>query len=256
MKDLSDTPPRKVEWRDLEEGRRPSYNEIKKKFNPESLKGRAGFSLSELVANQLSVEEEEKNRFEKRVVDEVDARLSVIKAEAQQKGFVQGEEDGRKKAFEEEKARLAALMEKLSLAISNLSEEKITEQYDNILMDVTFRLAEVILHTHIDEKPEAVKATIRAVLDRISREDDVRVKLSTHSFEGIQAIEADLKTLVRDGRITFELDAGLPKGACVVESQSGEYASFIEEKLKILREEIMHKKEEEKNLPADETKVG
>ncbi len=248
----------KHEWRNLEDGKRPTYADIKKKFKAEFVERRmgAGFMLSDLVAGQLSVEQEEKMRFEKRVNDELDARLSLIRSEAMQKGLAQGIEEGTKKAYEEERARLAALMENLTSAVHDLATSKLnlTESYENVLSDLSFRIAEAIIHQQIQDKPDVVKSSIRAVLDRVAREEDVRIRLNAHSFEAIESIKEDLKSSVRDGRLHFELDSNLPMGACVVESQSGEYASFVEEKIRILKEAIFGKNKIDN--PIEETKVG
>ena len=76
----------------LEAGNRPSYQEIKSHFRQGFEKKSLGFLLSEHVSSQLSVEEEERLRFEKLVHDEAERRLVDLRKQAHDEGFQAGAE--------------------------------------------------------------------------------------------------------------------------------------------------------------------
>src|SRR5687767_9970926 len=79
----------KAELKALKSNELPTYREIKSSFKTDLKSRDARFRLSEQVSSQLSVEQEEEQRFAKRVEEEVSSRLAILKAEAQAQGFQQ-----------------------------------------------------------------------------------------------------------------------------------------------------------------------
>jgi flagellar assembly protein FliH len=219
----------------------PSYQKIKSGFKKEFEKQTQRFSLSEHVANQLSVEREEQERFDRKVKGAVEDRVLEIKDEARKQGYAEGFDSGQKKAFDEEKARLAALMERLATLVSAMgsAKERMGEQYEKMLIDFGFRLAKILVHKQVSEQPETVAASIRAIIDRVAKEDDLRIRLSAIDFEAITAIEKELGDVARVGRIFFEVDHSLQGGDCIVECPSGEITSVMDEKFSLLKDEVM-----------------
>ncbi|MBS1982985.1 MAG: hypothetical protein JST16_02335 [Bdellovibrionales bacterium] len=218
----------------------PTYQQIKDTFDPGAMPKQNLFALSELVAGQLSVEHEEQKRFDKRVGDEVEARLKILKAEAHETAFKRGLEEGQQKAYEEEKARIAKHLEDMASSINSITKAKalLAEQYETLLVETIFRVSKVLLHKELEIEPQAIHATIAAILEKIGKEDDVRIRLASAEFEAIDKIKEEVEKLGRQGRISFEMDGSLKAGNCIVDSLSGEIASFIDEKLELLKSEI------------------
>ncbi len=113
------------EMRVLGKESRPTYQAIKKNFSvdPSSPKD-SRFLLSDMVHAHLSVEGEEERRFNERLQAEIARRETQSREKAQQEGFEKGQEEGRKQAFEEEKSRLAAVIEGTAHLLSTLGEAK------------------------------------------------------------------------------------------------------------------------------------
>lgn len=218
----------------------PTYGQIKSTFDPGAMPKQNRFALSDLVAGQLSVEQEEQRRFEGRVNEEVESRLKILRSEVHAAAHAKGLEEGRAKAYDEEKARIAQHLEGLMGATQSIiaAKEKLADQYEQTLVDIAFRIARVVVHKELEIQPAAIQATVAAILDKIAKEDDVRVRLSSHEFEAIDTIKSEVDRLGRSGRVTFEIDATLKPGNCIVESLSGEIASFLEEKFELLKTEI------------------
>jgi flagellar assembly protein FliH len=218
-----------------------SYSEIKRSFQAEK-QSVAKFNISEMVANQLSVEDEELRRFEKRVEQELERRLGQLKDEAYKKGFEEGTQAGTQKAYQEEKSKLEQqttltdeLLTDLQTAIAELSK-----RYEKELMDTAFRIAEIILNTEIEKDPSILAATVSDILEKISKEDDAIIKLPKEYSEIIPKIKEKIQEKsIRPGRVQFEVDAQIKKGDLVVECLSGEVSSFLNEKIALLKEEIV-----------------
>lgn len=220
-----------------------TYQDIKDTFKKDLNIRDSRFYLSEMIANQLSVEEEEKRRFESRVREEVEKRLSIIKSEAYQEAFGKGEAEGKAKGYDEEKVRIAKELELLATGLIAIetAKERLGEQYERALLETAFKLSEAIVHHEISERPEGINHTISEILQRISKEDDVRIRLSSGDFDIITKAKAEVQKLGRTGRIQFDMDESLKRGDCVVESLSGEIASFIDDKIQSLKEKLMLK---------------
>lgn len=218
----------------------PTYTQIKSKFKNNLRAADSRFSLSEHVANQLSLEEEESLRFQKRVDESVKDRIKVIEAEARKEGFDRGFATGKTEAFDSEKARLAQKIEVLTLAVKSIEEAKLQlgGQYEKALVDLALKLAESIASASLHADPTKISDTVLAILERIAKEDDVRIWLPTSTIESFEEIKKEVEQFSRSGRITFDVNASLADGACVVESLSGEIASSIEERVKKLGEEL------------------
>ncbi len=218
----------------------PTYKEIKSSFKPDLKAKDSRFNLSGLVANQLSVEEEEAKRFQDRIEEEVQARIKIIKAEAHSEGFAKGSEEGKQQAFEAEKFRLAEKIENFTLGLKSIAEAKLQleKQYEAALVDLALKLATVVIHAEVSLYPEKIAATVHHILEKIAKEDDVRIRLPQNAYDCMEEIKKDVESFARDGRVAYDVDATLPPGSCVVESLSGEITSVIDEKIKKLTEEL------------------
>jgi flagellar assembly protein FliH len=241
---------------ELKEGEQKTYTQIKSAFKQELTAKDARFVLSELVANQMSVEEEEQRRFDKKVAETVEATLKGLRDEAREKGYKDGYEQGKKDAYEQEKARLAVQIESLAESTKTLTDAKkqLGDQYEAVLVEMAFKIAKLIVQAEIEHRPEIISKTIQEILGRIAKDDDVMIRMSVSEFEAIDKISEEIKAMGRSGRVSFESDAALARGSCVVESLSGEIASDIESKFVKLQNEVqkgVYKKEETPKASGD-----
>jgi flagellar assembly protein FliH len=220
---------------------RPTYRSIKSNFTVDKNSPKdSRFILSEMVQNSLSLEAEEERRFRERVQSEVERLRADVTREARAEGFEAGHKEGLKKAYEEERSRLAALIEGLAHAIEGIAKAKasLSKDYELRLVQLAFKMASVVVDHQVNTHPELVAHSVRAILDKIGQDEDVRIRLSAEDHGVIQQVQEEIKKVSHRGRISFDLDYGLARGDCVVESMSGEIASFIEEKLAKLKEEL------------------
>lgn len=227
----------------LSQASRPTYQSIKKTFKEDAASGTrdSRFLLSEMVHSHLSVEAEEERRFNDRLAIEIEKIHKDIFTKAHEAGLEKGHTEGRKAAQELEKARLAALMEGLSSVIGSITQAKLklSEDYEARLVALAFRMASIIVDHQIKEYPEVVIHSIRSILERIGQDEDIRIRLSEDDHSIIGQLQEDMKSLSHKGRISLDLDSSLKRGDCIVESSSGEIASYIDEKCAVLRAELV-----------------
>ena len=232
---------RPFEMRVLGQELRPTYQSIKKGFTVDANNSHnSRFLLSDMVHSQLSVEAEEERRFNERLSSELDKMREGIHAAAHAEGYQAGQAEGRQLAMEQEKSRLAALIEGLShvIAVVNEAKLKLAEDYEARLVALSFRMASVVVDHQITQQPEIVVHSIRAILEKIGQDEDVRIRLSADDHAIVSQLGEELKANSHKGRITLDLDSNLKRGDCTVEAASGEIASFIEDKIELVRAEL------------------
>jgi flagellar biosynthesis/type III secretory pathway protein FliH len=225
----------------LGQEQRRTYQSIKKTFTVDSGSTKdSRFLLSDMVHSQLSVEAEEERRFNDRIALEMERLSQGVHESAYKDGYAAGQEEGKKLAFEQERSRLAALIEGLTHSIGTIAEAKLklAESYESRLVALAYRMASVVVDHQIEQNPEFVTHSIRAILEKIGQEEDIRIRLSADDHAIITQVEENLKGFSHKGRISLDLDSSLKRGDCIVEASSGEIASFIEEKVGVLRSEL------------------
>ncbi|NCN40420.1 hypothetical protein GW916_04150 [bacterium] len=231
----------KFEMRNLRDADRPTYQSIKSTFRKDlNSPKNARFLLSDMVHDHLSVEAEEERRFNDKVNAELEKLSEEVSSKAFDEGFAKGSEEGRKQAYDSEKARLAAVYESLSYTIGLIEEGRIQmeKQYEVSLVDLAFKMASAVVDHQVRSNRELVAHSVKAILEKIGQEEDIRIWLSADDLEVVKTIEKEMKNVAHRGRIAFELDPSLSAGDCLVESSSGEIASIIDEKMSKLREEL------------------
>jgi flagellar assembly protein FliH len=220
---------------------RPTYRAIKSSFSTDPSNPKdSRFLLSDMVHNHLSVEAEEDRRFNERVQSELLKIKEETHAIAHKEGFELGKEEGRLQAYQEEKSRLAALIEGTSHVLNTLAEAKssLAACYESRLVALAFRMASVIVDHQIKQRPEVVAHSIRAILEKIGQDEDIRIRLAADDHAIVSQLEEELKSVTHRGRISLDLDSSIKRGDCIVEATSGEIASFIDEKLSLMKSEL------------------
>lgn len=219
---------------------RPTYSKIKETFKAVKKKDQR-FMLSELVAGQLSVEEEDQKRFEERLKVELEARTIKIKEDAYQDGYNKGLEKGVEKAFDEERARIAARLEALALITNDIADAKASLEaaYEKQLSNFAFQIAEGIVESELAQRPESVLQVIKNVLELLSKEEDVKIYVGTAAKEHRDYLKEEISKVNRKGSFVLEIKDSLSAGDCLVESISGEVSAKIQEKISLFRKEIM-----------------
>jgi len=244
----------------LSEGKAKSYTQIKSTFEPDNIlkSQNSRFNLSELVSGQLSVEEDERRRFEKKVAETVAREVEKIRETVLSQARAEGYEAGRKEAFDLERARLARAIEGLLSLTSTLEKAKasLSQQYEDQLLNIAYRFARLVTHFEIEERPAVVSKTMSEILSRISKDDDVVIKICEHEFESLDLIKEELQKLTRSGRINFELNESLNPGDCVVESISGEIASFIDLKFEKLHKVLFRKEDSATGIETSDHQIN
>lgn len=222
---------------------RATYSEIKETFSKDVKKKDQRFILSELVAGQMSVEEEDQRRFDQKLEQELSKAILSIKAQAHDEGYAQGLKEGVDKAFEEEKARIAARLESMASVVNEIvkSKENLESDYEKKLTEYAFQIAEIIVESEIKNRPESVTSVVKNILDLMSKEDDVKVYVGVENKGNIGYLNEEISKISRKATVSIEVRDDLKLGDVVVESFNGEVSARLDERIQSFRNELMNK---------------
>ncbi len=161
---------------------------------------------------------------EKRAV-EILTQAKHIHEEAKERGFTQGLEEGKAEVARE----AVRLVEDTT---------KLNEKLANAAARLAIEISRSLLGEEIKAKPELVKTlAIKALQESITGES---VQLIVHPEDRavLEAAHGELKRIAGGAKITFESDATLSRGGCVLKTEFGEVDASIESLLEALKNKL------------------
>ena len=164
-----------------------------------------------------------------------DAVLREAKAEAVERGYREGYDEGRGAALAEHRARIEAIGASLD-ALATLRSE-IVRQAEQDLLRLAIRIAEAVVREKVAEDSGPAVRALADALAEIPRTETLTVRC--HPDE-----EAPLTAwLGRPGgapdAFSVRPDPSIARGGCIVESPLGEIDMRVESQLRVLEHELL-----------------
>ncbi len=104
-------------------------------------------------------------------------------------------------------------------SIAGRLEEYATE-LDNIIIKISFMIAERIIRREIETKSE-IQEVIKESVKKVIGANDIIVKLSKNDYENVKAAEELALPTGSYANIKFEMDEKIEQGGCLIESEIG-----------------------------------
>ena len=171
-----------------------------------------------------------KRKAGKDAMSEAQRNVSLIEQEAYEKGFVQGEKDG----FElgEKKAnKVIENIERLFDEISSFKQE-ILKQHEKEILDLTFAIAEKIVHhlTKFDES--GVKEAVFNALNLAIEKSKIILNVNPEDYDYIEKLRPELFKEYKELKsITVTSDPSVTRGGCYLKTPYGDIDAGIETQL-------------------------
>ena len=171
-----------------------------------------------------------KRKMGKDETKDAQENVSLIEQDAYEKGFVQGEKDG----FElgEKKAnKVIENIEKLFDEMSSLKQE-ILKQHEKEILDLTFAIAEKIVHhlTRFDEG--GVKEAVFNALNLAIEKSKIVLNVNPEDYDYIEELRPDLFKKYKELKsITVSSDPSITRGGCFLKTPYGDIDAGIETQL-------------------------
>lgn len=184
---------------------------------------KTSFKVSDEVKNHRGHASIEKERFEKKVISEVDIRLNEIEKKAQEEGYQKGLEQGKEEAKIEFSKTYQAKIDELGGVINNLQSQMQEIIQDN-LTDWHRLLKNSIKWIVLKEtkSPEYIENLLGKLIHEINEKDHLLVKIDEETNQYIEAAIANAETEL--GKLTnlrVEIDHELQHPSIIIEGQNG-----------------------------------
>lgn len=173
----------------------------------------------------------------------IDANLQSekIKQQAQDIGFSQGYEEGKKQGRQEIQFLLeeAVLQAQAVLVAAKQDAETIVQSSQHDIMRLAFAIAEKILAREIEQNQEATLPVILAALQEVRDQEKINIMVAPDDYETVLHLKRDLQAVIGGEKsLTITPDPTLSRGSCFVETMNGKLDARIDTQLAILKKTL------------------
>lgn len=199
------------------------------------------FIMSDVLRQTTGVDSIEKMSEETKIENKVLEKLSLLQAEAYQKAFDLGLEEGLNKAYDEKNKdinRSLLDLETMMTQMARLKEEMI-HQNEAHIVKLVYDIAKRIALDHIEEKPEIVLSVIKNAIETAQAEEEVNVLICSEQLDFLEQMKNQAG---RDSeflkKVKFQTSDQVTSGGCIIETNFGVVDARIEERVNKLWSEM------------------
>lgn len=169
---------------------------------------------------------------------EAEALFQETRERAFSEGYTAGHAEGKSQAYEEETAAIAQAREVLERAYSQ--KEKILAEAEPFLVELSMEVAEKVIASELEQKPEQVLEMVKKVLGRSRLHGSVTICVNHRYFEHVQEHRAQLLALL-DGQAELAIypDYTVQDGGCVIRTQMGSVDARVSTQLEEVKRALL-----------------
>jgi flagellar assembly protein FliH len=179
-----------------------------------------------VVLQQAHVEAE-------RCVAAAHAQAAILRTQGYEEGLRRGEEAGKCASVEQYTSVLASFLQ-ATQEVMRLRED-ILRMAEEDIVTLAFHLARKIIRHEVRYPRDILAATLRHALEYVVDQEQLIVRVNPEDLQLAGTLKQDLQLTIGGLRgLTFEGDATIGRGGCVVTSAFGEIDARLEAQLKEL----------------------
>lgn len=201
----------------------------------------ADFTMNETVKIQTGVEDVEKMTVEEMAEKLMLERFKEVETKAYQEAYILGLEDGKEEAFEFHKKWIEENVEGVEKLLHSLKilKREIMNQNETHLLKLTMEIGTRLAYHEISLHPEIILEVLKQSIDMAIDEEKLVVKVNPTNYEFfMNLINENRKEIEFVKYLSFEEDASITKGGCVIESNYGVIDARVEERVSKLWETL------------------
>nr|NLJ02489.1 hypothetical protein [Bacillota bacterium] len=168
--------------------------------------------------------------------EEIEALRLKTKEEGYAEGYREGLQDGAEKALQEAQGLLELLQRTVEEGAELRSRGLAALEED--CLKLSLLLADKIVRKSVEDDISWLKPIISEALQALGTVKEITVYLSPYDFSLLEEEEENLRLTART-KITFEQDASLSQGGCLIESENGRIDARLEKRLGKLGKSLM-----------------
>ena len=164
------------------------------------------------------------------VLEKVRKETASIEEEAYEKGFIQGEKDGRELG-EKKVIKSVENIEKILLEIGHLKKE-ILKQSEKEILELIFSIAQKIIHRKIEEDETIIRDAVLEAMQAVTEKSQIVIKINPEDFDSVEKLKPSFFNLFKEMKsIEIKPDQSVSRGGCFLETPYGDVDASVEARL-------------------------
>jgi len=162
---------------------------------------------------------------------------ALVEREAYEKGFEQGEKDGRELG-EKKAVKVLENIEKLLVEISHIRTE-ILKQCEKEVLEIIFVLGKKIIHHQLESDEEAIKGTLHHAVQLAAEKNKITLRVSPEDFDYVERLRPEFFTKFKELKsMTVTSDPSITRGGCLLETPYGDVDARIETQFDMIHQSL------------------
>ncbi len=164
------------------------------------------------------------------ILEEAQSKTAFLEREAYEKGFEQGEKDGRELG-QKKIVKSIENIENLFIELGNLKTE-ILKQCEKEILELVFSIAQKIIHKKIDEDDKIIKEAVIEAMHSVTEKSQIVIKVNQEDFDTIENMKPEFFRTFKDLKsIVVTPDQSASRGGCLLETPYGDIDASVEARL-------------------------
>jgi len=174
-----------------------------------------------------------KQKIRKRVDEilaEAEKKTAFLEKEAYEKGFAQGEKDGRELG-QKRIIKSVESIETLLIEISKLRNE-ILKQFEKEILELVFSIAQKIIHKKIEQDDKIIREVVLEAMHSVTEKSQITIKVNPEDFDTVETMKPEFfRTFKESKSIVVTPDPSVGRGGCLLETPYGDIDANVEARL-------------------------
>lgn len=195
---------------------------------------RGDFRVDKIVAEYTGIEELEKLSQQREIAQEALKLSQEVQEQAYEEAYKRGLEEGKAKAYAEEKERVEAELVQIRNIIGEIKHLKTDIMKDNEkhIVNLCLYLAKRLLMKEVNESDEYIKSIIKRALEMAQSEEEVTIRMSSADYQWVsEHKESIFKEMYLDESTKMEEDPNMSRGGVIIETNHGVIDATLEQRV-------------------------
>ena len=182
------------------------------------------FQISDLVADQVGINDIQRQSIEKQIEEKALARVKEIEEKAYKEAYDLGLIEGTEKAFQMRKAELEERVQDINslLMLFQDIKKRLLIENEQALVKLATAVASKIAMQEIQGQEETILTLLKTVADELQTDDTIHVTMSDDDLFFLESLreKTDNQIDLLD-RLKVESSTEIASGGCIVETNHG-----------------------------------
>ncbi|MDC7224043.1 MAG: flagellar assembly protein FliH, partial [Spirochaetales bacterium] len=214
-----------------EEAEKSAFEEVKKKTDAAQVQKQQADAEVERIMEQARADAAQ-------LVEDANRRVSQIETDAQNAGY----EAGRKEGFDEGKAEVERLVDRLHVILDGAIEKRndIIEEAESQLIDLVLLISQKVVKVISDNQKNVVINNVVQALRKLKSRGNVAIHVNLADLElATDNVNNFINMVENVQSITVLEDTTVDKGGCIIETDFGQIDARVSSQLKEIEESIL-----------------